>query len=684
MSTAPSARLKWGILGAGNIAKALAKGLAASKTGVLTAVGSRDLAKAEAFAREFGGHGVTPRAHGSYEALLADPDVQVVYIATPHPMHAEWAIKAAEAGKHLLVEKPIGINHAEAMAIADAAAVHNVFLMEAFMYRCHPQTAKLVELVKTKAIGDVRVIDAVFSFHAGFNPKGRLFANDMAGGGILDVGCYATSMARLIAGAALSRDGAGPDAPAEPVGAVGGAAHLGETGVDEWAVGTLKFPGGIVAQIATGVAVNQDNTLRIFGSEGSITVANAWVPGRDGGAVKIVVNRKGQPQQEIEITADPLYALEVDTVGEAVLAGRREASFPAMTVADTLGNMHTLDRWRGACGLTYESERPEAVTHTVSRRPLTVDPAARAKMKYARIAGVDKDLSRLVMGCDNQTNMPHAAVMFDDYFARGGNFFDTAFIYGGGTMERLLGQWIKNRGLREQVGVIVKGCHTPSNDPFSLHWQLTQSLERLKTDYADVYMMHRDNPDIPVGEWVDALNQEVRAGRIKAFGGSNWSLARVEAANQYARKHNLVGFTVVSNNFSLARMVNPVWAGCVAASDPDSRKWLGENPVALLAWSSQARGFFLPGRAHPDRKQDAELVRCWYSDDNFARLERASDLARRKGVETINIAAAYVLSQPFMTFALIGPRVLSETRSSLKALEVELTPDEVKWLNLEA
>src|SRR5262245_32651872 len=141
--------LKWGLLATGNIAKAFAKGVARSKTGKLAACASRDKAKAEAFAKEFN----VPKAHGSYEALLADPEVQAVYISTPHPLHAEWAIKAAEAGKHILCEKPIGLNHAEAMAIVEAAARNNVFLMEAFMYRCHPQMAKVVELVKGGAIG---------------------------------------------------------------------------------------------------------------------------------------------------------------------------------------------------------------------------------------------------------------------------------------------------------------------------------------------------------------------------------------------------------------------------------------------------------------------------------------------------------------------------------------------------
>ena len=140
--------------------------------------------------------------------------------------------------------------------------------------------------------------------------------------------------------------------------------------------------------------------------------------------------------------------------------------------------------------------------------------------------------------------------------------------------------------------------------------------------------------------------------------------------------------TLLSNNFSLARLVEPVWTGCVAASDPRSRQYLQQTQTPLLAWSSQARGFFTD-RAGPDKQDDPELVRCWYSPDNFQRRQRAIELADQLGVLPINIAAAYVLHQPFPTFALIGPRTLHETTTSLPALNLELTPDQIQWLNLE-
>src|SRR5690606_18710310 len=197
---------------------------------------------------------------------------------------------------------------------------------------------------------------------------------------------------------------------------------------------------------------------------------------------------------------------------------------------------------------------------------------------------------------------------------------------------KMLGWWLKNRGVRKECVVIGKGAHTPHCDPKSITQQLLITLDRLQTDHLDIYIMHRDNLEIPVGEFVDVLNEHVAAGRIKVFGGSNWTLKRVDEANEYARKNGKQGFGLVSNNFSLARMVDPVWSGCIQSADRESRQWFQDRGLPLFAWSSQARGFFLDGRAAPDKKDDAELVRCWYAPDNFQRLERARELAKKKGV----------------------------------------------------
>jgi aryl-alcohol dehydrogenase-like predicted oxidoreductase len=302
-------------------------------------------------------------------------------------------------------------------------------------------------------------------------------------------------------------------------------------------------------------------------------------------------------------------------------------------------------------------------------------------MKHGRIPGIDKPVSRLILGCDNQPDFPHAVAMFDAFVEAGGNAFDTAYIYHGGHQERLLGQWIKLRNVRDQVVVIVKGAHTPYCNPLDSTTQLIESLNRLGTDYADLYLLHRDNPKIPAGDFVDVLNEHLRAGRVRAFGGSNWSIGRIDEANHYARRNGLVGFSVLSNQFSLARMLDAPWKGCMSATDDASRAWLARAQTPLLAWSSQAQGFFVDqGRSVSMRGPD--MVRCWHGEDNFERLRRARELAQQRGVHATSIALAWVLHQPFPTFALIGPRQLSELRTTLPALDIELTPEEVQWLDL--
>lgn len=669
-----SDKVRWGLLATGAIAQAFARGVQASRTGVLTAVGSRSPEKARKFGADFG----IARCHGSYEELLADPQVEAIYVSTPHPQHAEWTIKAAEAGQHVLVEKPIGVNQYEAQAMIEAAVANRVFLMEAFMYRCHPQTRKLVELLGQKAIGDVGVIQAAFSFHAGFNADSRLWNNALAGGGILDVGGYTVSISRLIAGAALGLPFA------DPVAVTGAGRLHPQTGVDAWAVATLQFDGGIVATLATGVGLNQENVVRIFGSEGNILLPNPYVAGREGAMDgKIVVNRKGEAPREIRIESQVTsFAHEADVCGRAIRAGRQQAEAPAMSWDDTLGNVRAQDAWRAAIGLTYETEKPDNLKPvTVANRALKV----RAAQIIPRgiIAGLDKPLARLVMGVDNQVTMPHAATVFDDYFERGGNAFDTAFVYGE-NKSRLLGRWIASRGVRDQVVVIAKGAHTPNCNPEDLAAQLIRQLDWLGLERADIYLMHRDNLDIPVGVFIDVLNEQVRAGRIQVFGGSNWTLERVKKANAYAKRKGLQGFSALSNNLALAEMIKPIWGGCVQVHDAADRAWLRKTQTALLPWSSQARGFFVPARAQPGKLDDRSLAECWYSDANFQRQARAIELAARRGVEPINIALAWVLCQPFPCFPLIGPRQISEMRSCMQALDVRLTPKEMKWLNLEA
>lgn len=657
--------LSWGILGTGSIAKSFASELPLSRTGRLVAVASRSLDKAKAFAETHS----AAKACGSYAELLADPEVQAVYIATPHTNHMEWVVAAVQAGKHILCEKPLGMNWAEAMAAVEAARQNGVFFMEAYMYRCHPQIAAALELVRSGRLGEIRQVTASFGFNSTYNASSRLYRHDLAGGGILDVGGYPVSFARLVAGAVAGK------AFSDPVEVVSQATLCPNSGVDVYAAALLRFEEGVTALVSTGINGALENTAVISGTKGMLRLPVPWKPDQE--AVLELIGWGGKGER-ITVTADrPLYALEADHVAEHLAKGEA----PAMLQADTLGNMRTLELWRFR-HLVYEQERDEAVRRPLPRlRPAAVVPEPNL---YRQLPGFEKPVSRMLLGTDLNGRIigaPYAFALFDYFVELGGNCFDTAYVYGAGYGEKILGEWMAQRGARDEIHLIAKGAHTPYCYPDKMIEQFHQSLDRLRTDHVEFYMLHRDNPEVPVGEFVEALNAEVKAGRIRCFGGSNWSLARVQEANAYAQAHGLQGFGCVSNQFSLARMVEPVWAGCISASDPVYRSWLTDAQVPLFAWSSQARGFFVHGA--PDHTKDAELVRCWYSDDNFERLRRARQLAAEKGVKPIHIAASYVLSQPFPAFALIGPQTLAELSDCFKAFQVPLKETELAWLNLE-
>jgi predicted dehydrogenase len=343
--TAP--KLNWGIMTTGSIARTFATDLANSRSGHLVAVGSRNSVTASSFAQDFGG----VRAHGSYEALLADPGVNVVYVATPHPLHSAWAIRSAEAGKHILCEKPLALNRAEAERMIAAAQRHRVFLMEAFMYRCHPQTAALVALIRDGAIGELRLIRATFSLRMNYDPEHRMFKRESGGGAILDLGSYPVSFARMIAGAASGR------AFAEPVEFRASGRLHPEARSDEYAAAVAKFPGDVVAELSCGSTVVNDISAQIYGTKGRITIPMPFFPGLGGRDERIFLHRAETIAPE-KITFPgggiPLYAREADAVGDAI--ARDELESAAMSHADTLGNMAVLDDWRAQVGVTYPGE----------------------------------------------------------------------------------------------------------------------------------------------------------------------------------------------------------------------------------------------------------------------------------------------------------------------------------------
>jgi predicted dehydrogenase/aryl-alcohol dehydrogenase-like predicted oxidoreductase len=669
MNTTTTTTLRWGIIGPGGIAKAFQGGVVNSRHGRLVAIASRNPGK-PGLAETFPG----ARIVDGYEALLRDPEVDAIYVATPHPGHAEWGIKAAEAGKHVLIEKPMALSAFEVDAIVHAHKKAGTFAGEAFMYRLHPQTQKLWELVNSGAIGEVRAIKASFGFQMGkFMPEHRLFASDLAGGGILDVGGYPVSMARFIAGATMGKPFADPIK-------VSGMATLNPEGTDNWASALLQFENGIIAEVSCAVFVNLENVLRIHGTTGRIEVPNFWFANGDraGGDGKIDIIRNDGTHETVSVGKQRhLYSFEADAAAEAIRAGKQELAAPGMTWADSLGNARVLDKWRADAGIEYSIEKSHKRVHTLSGRPLKSGGTVIPKRN---IPGVVKQASAAALGFEDFRTFSSGAILLDAYFEKGGNLFDTAFIYAGGYTERLFGEWHTSRGTREQSVLIGKGAHSPLCYADVISKQLDQSLNRLQTDYVDVYFMHRDNLEVPVGEFVDAMDAEVKKGRIRGpFGGSNWTKERFDEAIAYADKTGKQRPGALSNNFALAEMLDPIWAGCVTASTPDWKKWLRERQIPNFSWSSQARGFFTD-RAGRDKTGNEEMVRVWYNEQNFVRRDRAIELANKLGKSPIHVALAYVLAQDFPSIPLIGPRTLHELDDSMNAFEIKLTPEQVAWL----
>jgi predicted dehydrogenase len=341
----PNGKVNWGIIGPGKIARAFAAGLLHSNTGELVAIATRNPTRPE-LRRQFPG----TRIHHGYEALLIDPEVEAVYIATPHPSHAHWAIACAKAGKHVLCEKPMGLNEQQVQSIFDVAQKTNTFMGEALMYRAHPQTNHMLDLLKAGIIGDIRIIKSSFGYALPHNTAShRVFAPTEAGGGIMDVGVYPISMARLIAGIPEGKP------YAEPIDVLG-VAHLGETGVDEWASAVLKFSSGIVAEVSCSVSVQQDNILRIYGTTGRMEIADFWfATGQEGGQANIeVYYNDGSRRTEAFEEMGWLYSFEADAVGHCIQNQQQHFSTPAPDWLDTLGSIRVLDKWRDNVGLEFD------------------------------------------------------------------------------------------------------------------------------------------------------------------------------------------------------------------------------------------------------------------------------------------------------------------------------------------
>jgi len=303
MTAAP---VKWGIVSTADINRKVIPGAKASSQVDLVGVASRTQERADAYAQEWG----IPRAYGSYDALLADPEIEAVYISLPNTMHCEWSIRAVEAGKHVLCEKPLTRHPDEAKAAFDAADRAGRLLSEAFMYRHNPQTAKLKQLVADGAVGELRLVRSAFSY-ALFDEQNIRLRTDFEGGALMDVGCYNVSGSRLLGG--------------EPE-RVWGEAWFGPTGTDWVFTGTLRFPGDVLATFDCGTALANRDELEAIGSEGSLFLDDPWHGNRP-----VIEVRRADGVERIELEVADSYRLELENVSAAIrgegelLLGREDA-----------------------------------------------------------------------------------------------------------------------------------------------------------------------------------------------------------------------------------------------------------------------------------------------------------------------------------------------------------------------
>jgi predicted dehydrogenase len=294
-------KLKWGLLSTARINRAVIPPIRLSKRSELIAVASRSQAAADTYAKKWD----IPRAFGSYEAMLDDPDIGAVYIGLPNHLHAQWSVKCAAAGKHVLCEKPLALSTVEVDRIAEAAKKHRVVIAEAFMYKHHPQTLKVVDLVKQRAIGDLLVVKGAFTFNL-TDPVNVRLHPEMGGGSIWDVGCYPISFSRLVAAA-------------EPI-EVFGWQKLGPTGIDEVFIGQMRFGSGLLAQFESGFRTPYRTGVEIVGTAGSMVIKRPFKPEGDK-PIEIFFSDR---TESIRVPEQELYQGEIEDMENAALDNKSQ------------------------------------------------------------------------------------------------------------------------------------------------------------------------------------------------------------------------------------------------------------------------------------------------------------------------------------------------------------------------
>jgi aryl-alcohol dehydrogenase-like predicted oxidoreductase len=307
-------------------------------------------------------------------------------------------------------------------------------------------------------------------------------------------------------------------------------------------------------------------------------------------------------------------------------------------------------------------------------------------MKYNLIEGLEKKISKIILGNDKEYNAKHAYKIWDKWIELGGNTFDCAFIYGGGLQEKLLGQYIKSRSLEKDIVIISKAVMN-SYEFKNISQFVDESLNRLNVNCLDIFLLHRDFADTPVEEIIGTLNKEKKRGKIKIFGASNWSLERFAQANNYAILNKLEPMKILSNNFSLAKMEKPLWEGCLSSNKEEFIDYMTKNNIHHFSWSSQARGFFRKKINYIDRlkiffskDENLRLRNCFYSSNNIKLFQNAELLGKQLHKSSNAIALAWVLQQSFNSYAIIGPKTELQLSDSLECLKIQLSEEQIKLL----
>ena len=305
-------------------------------------------------------------------------------------------------------------------------------------------------------------------------------------------------------------------------------------------------------------------------------------------------------------------------------------------------------------------------------------------MQFGSINGLDKKISKLILGNDKQKKYNSAVKLWDCFYENGGNVFDNSIYYRNGESEKFLGKWIKSRDIEKNI-VIISKVGEESSHPSEISSLLQISLERLNLNTVDILILHHHNKQVPISEYVDALNEIKFSGKIKIFGISNINKERFDDSLKWSKKHNKIPFSIINNQFSLAKMEKPLWPDCLSISDKNYINYLENNNISHFGWSSQARGFFIKKNFIKNffrRRFHKYLKQCFYSRDNIEKRKRANELAKKYNCSPNDIALSWVINQKFPSYAIIGSKNINQLNFSINSINIKLTEEEKTWLNL--